>query len=101
MKVIKVFSVIIILFTLSSFITRDDVTATINIEYQHKGIGKQAFAILKDYCQEKGINRFACDCSPHNENAMQFYQRMGGVVTKTDTGHENKQEDGVIFEFNL
>jgi hypothetical protein len=32
---------------------------------------------------------------------MQFYQRMGGVVTKTDTGHENKQEDGVIFEFNL
>ena len=37
MKVIKVFSVIIILFTLSSFITRDDVTATINIEYQHKG----------------------------------------------------------------
>ena len=70
-------------------------------EYQHKGIGKQAFAILKDYCQEKGINRFACDCSPHNENAMQFYQRMGGVVTKTDTGHENKQEDGVIFEFNL
>ena len=70
-------------------------------EYQHTGIGKQAFAILKDYCQEKGINRFACDCSPHNENAMQFYQRMGGVVTKTDTGHENKQEDGVIFEFNL
>ena len=70
-------------------------------EYQHKGIGKQAFAILKDYCREKGINHFACDCSPHNENAIQFYQRMGGVVTKTDTGHENKQEDGVIFEFNL
>lgn len=69
--------------------------------YQHRGIGKRAFAILKDYCREKGINRFACDCSPHNENAMRFYQRMGGVVTKTDTGHENKQEDGVIFEFNV
>ena len=70
-------------------------------EYQHRGIGKQAFSILKNYCKEKGINRFACDCSPHNENAMRFYQRMGGVVTKTDTGHENKQEDGVIFEFNV
>ena len=70
-------------------------------EYQHRGTGKQAFAILKDYCREKGINRFACNCSPHNENAMRFYQRMGGVVTKTDTGHENKQEDGVIFEFNV
>ena len=69
-------------------------------EYQHRGIGKQAFSILKDYCKEKGISRFACDCSPHNENAMRFYQRMGGVVIKTDTGHENKQEDGVIFEFN-
>ena len=70
-------------------------------EYQRRGIGKQAFAILKDYCREKGINHFACDCSPHNENAIQFYQRMGGVVTKTETGHENKQEDGVIIEFNL
>ena len=69
-------------------------------EYQHRGIGKQAFAILKDYCREKGIGRFACNCSPHNENAMRFYQRMGGVVVKTDTGHENRQEDGVIFEFD-
>ena len=57
-------------------------------EYQHKGIGKQAFVILED-------------CSPHNENAMRFYQRMGGVVTKADTGHGNRQEDGVIFEFNV
>ena len=69
-------------------------------EYQHRGIGKQAFSILKDYCREKGIRRFACGCSPHNENAMLFYQRMGGVVVKTDTGHENRQEDGVIFEFD-
>ena len=70
-------------------------------EYQNRGIGKLAFSILKDYCKEKGISRFACDCSPHNENAMRFYQRRGGVVIKTDTGHENRQEDGVIFEFDL
>ena len=70
-------------------------------EYQHKGIGKQAFVILEDYCRENGISRFACNCSPHNENAMRFYQRMGGVVTKADTGHGNRQEDGVIFEFNV
>ena len=70
-------------------------------EYQHRGIGKRAFSVLKDYCREKGISRFACSCSPHNEKAMRFYQRMGGVVIKTDTGHENKQEDGVIFEFDM
>ena len=70
-------------------------------EYQHRGIGKQAFSILKDYCMEKGISRFACSCSPHNENAMRFYQRMGGVVINTDTGHENRQEDGVTFEFHV
>ena len=70
-------------------------------EYQHRGIGKQAFSILNDYCREKGIGRFSCDCSPHNENAMRFYRRMGGVVIKTDTGHENRQEDGVIFEFHV
>ena len=70
-------------------------------EYQHRGIGKQAFLILKNYCREREISRFSCGCSPYNENAMRFYRRMGGVVTKTDTGHENKQEDGVIFEFGL
>ena len=70
-------------------------------EYQHRGIGKQAFSVLKDYCKEREIDRFVCNCSPHNENAMRFYQRMGGVVTKADTGHANKQEDGVIFEFDL
>ena len=70
-------------------------------EYQHRGIGKQAFSILKDYCKETEINRFFCYCSPHNENAMRFYQSRGGMVTKTDTGHENKQEDGVIIEFYL
>ena len=47
-----------------------------------------------------GINRFSCNCSPYNENAMRFYQRMGGVVIKTDTGHESQQEDGVTFEFD-
>ena len=70
-------------------------------KYQHRGIGKLAFSIIKDYCIEKEISRFVCNCSLHNENAMRFYQCMGGVVTKTDTGHENKQEDGVIFEFNV
>ncbi len=69
-------------------------------EYQHRGIGKKAFSVLDDYCREKGISRFSCSCSPHNENAMRFYRRMGGVVVKTDTGHENKQEDGVVFEFD-
>ncbi len=68
-------------------------------EYQHRGIGRQAFSILKDYCRERGLRRLACSCNPHNENAMRFYQRMGGVAVKTDTGHANRQEDGVVFEF--
>ena len=55
-------------------------------EYQHRGIGKLAFSILNDYCRKNGISRFACNCSTYNENAMRFYQRMGGVVVKTDTG---------------
>ena len=68
-------------------------------EHQHRGIGRQAFGILKDYCAERGTDRFACNCNPHNENAIRFYRRMGGAVTGTDTGHENRQEDSVIFEF--
>ena len=70
-------------------------------DHQHRGIGKQAFSILREHCRENGIGHFACSCNPHNEDAMRFYRRMGGVVTKTDTGHENRQEDGVIFRFDL
>ena len=70
-------------------------------EYQHRGIGKKAFALLRDRCREKGLRGFSCQCNPHNENAMEFYRRMGGTVTKTDIGHENRQEDTVVFRFDL
>ena len=70
-------------------------------EYQHKGIGKQAFSIMREYGKERGIRQIRCSCNPHNENAMRFYCRMGGVVTHTDFGNENKQEDEVRFSFDI
>lgn len=70
-------------------------------QYQHRGIGKQAFAILTGHCREKGFSHFMCRCNPHNESAALFYQSMGGAVTQTDLGHDDKQEDEVIFEFKV
>lgn len=70
-------------------------------EYQHCGIGKQAFTLLRDICKEKGTEYFSCSCNPNNSNAMDFYRHMGGTITQIDTGHQNKQEDEVVFEFLL
>lgn len=69
--------------------------------YQHRGIGKRAFSIMREYGREREIRQITCSCNPHNENALCFYRRMGGIVTHTDIGNENKQEDEVRFSFDI
>lgn len=70
-------------------------------EYQRQGIGRRAFMMAKQYCAERGITRYYCDCNAHNQPAQAFYHAMGGVIIKRDTGHENKQEDQLTFEFKV
>lgn len=70
-------------------------------EYQHQGIGRQAFMIVKQFCMERGISRYYCNCNAHNHPAQAFYHAMGGVIIKQDLGHENKQEDQLTFEFKV
>lgn len=70
-------------------------------EYQHQGIGRRAFMIAEQYCAERGIPRYYCNCNAHNYPAQAFYCAMGGVIIRRDTGHENKQEDQLTFEFKV
>ena len=70
-------------------------------EYQHQGIGRRAFMMAEQYCAERGIPRYYCNCNAHNYPAQAFYYAMGGVITKRDTGHKNKQEDQLTFEFKV
>lgn len=68
-------------------------------EAQKKGIGKQAFSFVRQYCAERGIPTFRCHCQPDNGNAMAFYQKMGGKVVERDEGNQERWQDAVVFEF--
>lgn len=70
-------------------------------EYRGRGIGRQAFDIVKEYCRERGYDRFTCSCNAHNKPALGFYGRMGGRVIESDMGHLNRQEDQLTLEFHL
>lgn len=70
-------------------------------EYQHHGIGKQAFALIRQYCKEHGLNKFTCNCNSHNYSAQNFYHAMGGSIIKRNEGHDDKYDDQITFEFGI
>ena len=67
--------------------------------YQRRGIGKQAFSLIRQYCHAQSIDKFRCNCNSHNYPAQAFYRAMGGAIVKRDEGHKNRQEDQITFEF--
>ncbi len=70
-------------------------------QYRGKGIGRMAFAFVRDYCKEHGISKFDLDCHPDNITALAFYEKMGGVIAQWDTGHKNNEENGVRIVFDV
>lgn len=70
-------------------------------EYQHKGIGRQVFAFLREYCLTGGYDCFTCNCNSHNYPAQKFYLAMGGKVIRRSEGHEDKYDDQITFEFGV
>lgn len=70
-------------------------------EYQHQGIGRQAFDFAIQYCKEKNARSFICYCVPENWNARRFYEKMGGTVIGEDFGNEEHWMDSVIYQFNV
>ena len=70
-------------------------------EYQSNGIGKAIFSHVRQACLNAGYDRMCLDCSPHNKNAMGFYLHVGGTIVQEDTGHENREEDGVTIGYTF
>ena len=69
--------------------------------YKGRGLGKMAFEQLRTYAHEHGISRFFCGCNVHNVKAQGFYRHMCGVPGTICTGHEDKSDDIIHFEFYL
>ena len=70
-------------------------------EYKGQGLGKRVFAHLRQVCRERGLDKFFCQCNCHNLPAQGFYEKMGGILTVRDDGHEDKGLDQLTYEFYL
>ncbi len=66
-----------------------------------KGIGRQIMGYVRSMCRDIGESGFYNACNVHNKPALRFYERMGGVLTHTDDGHENPSQDQCYFEHKL
>lgn len=69
--------------------------------YKGKGFGRMAITQLRNFAAEQGIGRFFCGCNVHNVKAQGFYRHMGGVPGTVSTGHVDKSDDIIHFEFYL
>lgn len=69
--------------------------------YKGHGLGKRAFAVVREYCREQGITRFFCGCNANNYPAIGFYRHMGGVQGDESRTDVPKAEQIIHFEFHL
>ena len=69
--------------------------------HQGRGLGKLAFATIRKYCGEQGINKFFCGCNANNLPAMSFYRHMGGMEGDQPRQDVPKMDQIVHFEFYL
>jgi len=67
--------------------------------HQHRGIGRMAFARMREYCIEQKAPHFLCHCQPENAGALAFYRRMGGVIVARDAENKEAFMNSVTFRF--
>lgn len=70
-------------------------------EYQQQGIGRRAFAFIREVFQTLGVSIFTCACQPDNVHAMTFYHRCGGRVVGEDLSNEESWQNSVTFRFRV
>lgn len=70
-------------------------------EYKHRGLGKTAFAVIRDYCHANGIRCFFCGCNANNLPAIAFYTHMGGLQGDQPRKDIPKHDQIIHFEFYL
>ena len=69
--------------------------------YKGLGLGKQAFRVLREYCQVRGNDKFFCGCNANNSPAIGFYRHMGGIAGDEARTDVPTQDQIIHFEFFL
>lgn len=68
-------------------------------DHQHRGVGRMAFARMRDHCISREQPFFLCHCQPENVNAIAFYVHMGGTIIHRDEENEASFMNSVTFRF--
>ena len=68
---------------------------------QRQGIGRAALTHVAEECRTRQLDHFRLQCNPWNQNAMDFYQAMGGVIVKKDLNNEAPYMDSTWFRFSV
>ena len=51
--------------------------------------------------KQAGFTVFGCRCNEHNERALAFYRRQGGVEIARESGHADRSEDQISLLFHV
>jgi ribosomal protein S18 acetylase RimI-like enzyme len=70
-------------------------------DYQGLGLGRKFFNLIIDYARENNIGKFFVICNKHNYNAHKYYEKMGGTKDYVDPDLGNKQEEKIIYTFEV
>jgi len=70
-------------------------------QYQGRGVGRKLFEIGKDIIKNNGYNEFFISCNKYNDNALNFYEKMGGAIKHIDEDIEDRRNSQVKFHYQI
>ena len=70
-------------------------------EYQNQGIGRELFLLGKKTIRKNGYSEFFISCNKYNQNAIEFYKKMGGKVIHIDEDNEDKSIAQIKFHYQI
>lgn len=70
-------------------------------EYQRKGIGKELFQLGVNIISQNGYDEFFISCNKYNNNAIEFYKKMGGIIDNIDDDNIDKSLPQIKFRYKI
>lgn len=76
-------------------------TPLFDIGFSTSRLGQQVWQEIEHRVKQAGFTVFGCRCNEHNERALAFYRRQGGVEIARESGHADRSEDQISLLFHV
>lgn len=70
-------------------------------DYQRNGIGRDLFMLAYESIKRKGYNKFFISCNKYNQQARNFYEKMGGILIDEDSDNNDKSLPQVKYHYDV